>query len=429
METKLRYKFSVDESGADIDSGHYQRYTVDKGVNASRTVQFMVEGHDDAFIDLSKCYVKTVFRVVNENGTELEPDADVWPTENYANNLWSQCNVSLNNTPLPPGNDYPYTSLLIDLLGASPEARRDTLGPLAGVSGAHFGGSDMALTRSNTYTLNKALVAKSARVTVYDRIHHDFMMSCSQLLPNRMQISITLTRTKDSFVLCKGIDESRTFKIDIVSSSLFVKRIHLNPAGRSLIESSLSSGGKLLFQRLHTIAFPCSAPSHTFSWHDTFGHIVPRKAFCCLVKQSSFFGSWEKASHYLESSNISVVSFRLGGREIMAEPYRTEWRYEETGRVSQTLSDAKSAFAGLCRVIGTFSSPRTHLGITYANFLDSCTIFAVDLDHADGIGPVHGSFDIHIEFLTPLEEPMMVIVMGEYPKTITFDASRQITEV
>jgi hypothetical protein len=218
--------------------------------------------------------------------------------------------------------------------------------------------------------------------------------------------------------------------IEIESVSLFVKRVILNPAARALLSQSLSSGGKLHYQRLHTIAFPCAQGSRTWTWHNCFNNIAPRRVFVALVTQEAYFGSWRYGSTYLESSRISRVRFCLDGREIMPEPYETTFAYAPDGMVDPKATDAKSAFAGITRVMNNFGTPTSRAGINYANYINGSTLFGVDLDHADALGPVLGSLDIHMEFSEgAAPAPMMVLVMGEYPKTVVLDGNRQVTEM
>ena len=47
MESKLKYHFSQDDSAVGVQSELYQRYTVDRGINSSGSVQFLVEGQED----------------------------------------------------------------------------------------------------------------------------------------------------------------------------------------------------------------------------------------------------------------------------------------------------------------------------------------------------------------------------------------------
>ncbi len=53
MDSKLNYHFVVDHEAANVEFSSYQRYTVDRGIDSSRTVHFSVEDHTDNLIDLS----------------------------------------------------------------------------------------------------------------------------------------------------------------------------------------------------------------------------------------------------------------------------------------------------------------------------------------------------------------------------------------
>ena len=369
--------------------------------------------------------------------------APVFPKESYGTNLWSQVSITLNNTPLPPGNDYPYTAALIDILGTSPESRKGVLTPLAGFMLPRFGTSKIDdISNPNPYMMNTMAARLSKEITVYDRIHNDFMMSCTQLLPNKMQLGITLTKSKDSFVL--GVEEApmtdndgvaitermapEDYRLEIREVSLFVRRVQLNPAAMREVAPGLAKGGKLLYQRLQTVAYPCPKDSRSWNWHNCFNNIIPGRVFMAIVSQEAYFGNYKRVSNYLESANVAVVRFCADGREIMAEPYRCDFHYNQDGSVDQVNTDAKTAYAGLCRAIRSFGQDRQHVGIEYTNFKDGSTVYAVAMDQAGSLKPVSGSFDIHIEFTKGVEEPMMVIVMGEMYKTLGFDANRNITE-
>lgn len=428
---RLKYHFSESESQADVQSSLHQRYTLDKGVNSSRVAHFLIEGQDEAFVDLSQCYLKTVFEVRRGNGDAIPANSTVFLTPQYGSNLWNQVAVHLNNTQLAPGNDYPYTALFIDMLGATPDFREFITSPLSGWSDTAFGSSSLSsiLERDpSSYELGRDLIAGSKKVTVFDRVHNDFLMSCSQLLPNRMHLAVTLTRGKDSFVLGRQIGDTEEYVINIVSVSLFVKRVSLNPTARGIVNSSLGTGGKLHYQRLQTIAYPCPKESKTWTWHNCFNGIAPRRVFVAFVSQMAYFGAWDRVSSYLETADVSSARFCLDGREIMPEPYTSDFQYD-AGVINTLKSDAKSPFAGLNRVVDAFSSPRSLVGVSYECFLNGFTVFAVDLDHADSLGPLSGSLDIHVEFAHLTKEPLMVLVMGEFPKTIVFDSNRQITEL
>ena len=442
MEGKLKYKFDIDAPVPDVASSHYQRYTRDNGIDTSRTVQFRVEGQPDCFINLGECYLKTIFRLVKEDGTEIGSNPQVFPAENYGSNLWSQVDIRLNNTPLPPGNDYPYTGYLIDILGSSSIQRAHVLETIAGTWIPSYGSSLIRNAKDKSYRSSKDLCKNSKEIIVYSRIHSDFMTSCSQFLPNNMDLDITLQRSKDAFVLGGEIKYSidpatatervrmpEAVKIQMESVSLFVKRVCLNPAATALMDKSLATGGHLQYQRLQTIAFQCAKGMQTWNWRNCFNNLAPQRAFVALVTQEAYHGSLARTSTFLESANVASVRFILDGREIMAEPYQTKFAYNSNGVIDTEETQAIPAFHGLCNTMGVITSVRNNFGITYDNFIDGATVFAVDLGYSDSTQVVSGSFDVCINFAQPCEEPYMVIVMGEFPKILSFDANRKISPV
>jgi hypothetical protein len=428
MADRFKYQFAEDSSAPDLESSGYQRYTLDKGINSAGAVSFIVDGHHEAFIDPRQCYLKTVFRVVKGNGDTLPPDAQVFLTDCEGINLWQQVGITLNNTPIPPGNDYPYVAKITALLGTSGDHRSTVMGELAGFRMNPLGSSLVSLGPPTMHLMGIANVANSAECCVYDKIYSDFLNSCVQLLPNRMQLGITLTRAKDSMVLA-SLDGDEDYKVEVMSCSLFVKRVYPNPAAKVVLDSALAEGGKLHYRRLQAVALPCAKGSRSWSWHNCFNGVAPRRAFMALINQESYYGSFQRMSNYLETAQVSTVRFSLDGREILPEPYHMEYKYTPDGMVDAEGSDVKSPFHGLTMVSGALFQPYSELGLSKDEFLRGATIYAVDLAHSETAGPTQGSFDVSIEFASGLAEPMTVLVIGEYPKTLVFDANRALTKL
>ena len=425
---RFTYQFDA-SSEEDVESATHQRYTVDKGVNSAGAVNFVVEPHEEDFIDTAACYLKTSFRIVREDGEKLEEAGDVFLAPNYGANLWSQVGISLNNVPLPPGNDYQYTALLIDLLGASPAVRDGVLAPLSGFSSPAFASSKVSsVLQQNPIMFDdlKKVGSTSKEVTVFHRIHSDFLQSCSQLLPNRMQLGISLTRGKDSVILSKDSSDLENYRVEILAVSLFVKRVKPSVNKLQRLSKQLAQGGKLHYQRLHMIPYQCAEGNHSWTWHNCFNNVIPERVFVALVSQEAYFGSYSRISSYLESGGVKRVRFCRDGREVMAEPYTSQWKYPAPGVVDTENSEAKGPFAGLLRATGVFSSQRHFVGIEYDSYLNGSTVWGVQLHQSNS--PT-GSLDIHIEFEETVKEPMMVLVMGEYQKTLHFDKNRNVIQI
>ena len=228
------------------------------------------------------------------------------------------------------------------------------------------------------------------------------------------------------------------YKVEVLSVSLYVKRIHLNQAAILLAEKKLADGGKYHYQRLHTLAFNCGKGSRTWSWHNCFNGLAPRRVFMVMLGQENYFGSWSRLSNYYESACVSAVRFCLDGREIMPEPYRPSFTYfkpekdqdpNRLGKINELETDARGAYAGLCRVLGSFFEPRLDMGVDYPAFADGSTIFSAELEHVYGMEAGRGSLDVHLEFAAPTKEALTILLLAEYPKTLHFDANRQISMV
>ena len=67
------------------------------------------------------------------------------------------------------------------------------------------------------------------------------------------------------------------------------------------------------------------------------------------------------------------------------------------------------------------------MGVTYESYLNGATIWGVDMEHADAFKLIPGSLDLHIDFETDTPQAYMILVMGEYPKTLHFDQNRKLT--
>ena len=445
-EARLRYHFTgavtapVDPC---IESTTEQCYIQDKGLDTARSVNFEVDGHDQSLIDLQECYIKTVIRVVKANGDEL-PALDlsdpatapmVFLPANYGNALWGQVSIRLNNTPLPPGNDYTYTGVLIDYLGAAPEVREQVYKELDGCAEPTIRSSYYPQSfyyAADTYVEGRRLVAGSEPIEVYQRIHSDFLMTSSHLLPSRMRLGITLHRTKDEFVLGRLPRHEEKYKIEMQQVSLVVKRVTPTPEARSKLSEALESGGTLVYQRLHLIPHPCPSNSLVFSHYNCFNGVVPRRVFIAIVTQESYDGSLDRDPTFFESAGVSRVRVCRNGQEVMLEPYTSTWRYkpgaEEAEQSTVVWEDSKALgpYAGLNRVLESFASPRQRVGVSYKAFRNGATIWAVDLEHAEAAKLVHGSLDVHIDFAAQTPEPLIVLVMGEYPKTLYYNEDRNL---
>ena len=420
-----------------------QMYTEDRGLDTARSVNFEVEAHDEDLIDLQECYLTTKIRVVLANGDPIPPVDEADPSTipnvflpcNYGHALWEQVGIRLNGSPLPPGNDYTYTGVLIDYLGASWTVRNQVYAPLDGTAEPIHHSSYLP----HAYEVSKGVYGDarihqggSPVIEVHQRIHSDFLTSSAQLLPSRMRLGITLYRHRDDFVLCRTPKQTEKYKLEMQEVSLTVKRVKPTPWASAALTKTLGGGGRLLYQRLHLIPFTCPAKSKMFTHYNCFNGVLPRRVFVVIVTQDSYEGNYDRDPTYLESRAVSRFRVCRNGHDVMPAPYTARWAYIQNapGVVDMEKSEARGPFHGLNRVLEAAHQPRQlPAGVSYSAFRAGATIWAVSLAHADTAEPASGGLDIHIEFATETSEPLVVMVLGEYPQTLHFDAQRNIFTV
>ena len=407
-----------------MEGSMYQRYTLDKGINTSGTVSFVVEGHNEGFIDMSDCYLKSKLRVVKADGSALPPEARVYLSPGYGRNLWSRAEVALNNTPIPPTNEYALTTRVVELLSCGGDWRA-TVGAPLGETDTSYNSSSQVVFVETHKEMDIMAVAGSKEVVTYTAVGSDFMRSCTQLLPNNMDLRLTLTKARDSTILCSS-EAGADYKVEIVSCSLFVRRLFPNPRGLAILNENLANGGELRYQRLHTVALPCAKGSRSWTWHNCFNGKAPARAFCFLLSQEAYFGSFSRISDFFESASVAAVRFQLDGRDILPEPYSTSYGYDASGQIDESNTNALSAFHGIRKVLGDFGGHGKDMGMGYSEFIKGCTLYAVDLEHSIVAKPVSGSFTVQIDFATSLSEACMIVIVGEFAKSLAFDANRSI---
>lgn len=133
QDSRFDYHFIANPTGPTIESAFDERLTVDRNIDVSRNCLFNVSGLPDTMIDLSKLYLRTEFKIVADDGTELSADPPCHLKDDFGMSLWSSVVVSLNNTAIQANNDYALSAKLISIIGSSPDQRRDVQGNLAGL--------------------------------------------------------------------------------------------------------------------------------------------------------------------------------------------------------------------------------------------------------------------------------------------------------
>ncbi len=258
---RLNYSFSTNEDDAGLLESYYEPHSLDMGLSTANKLYWNIKESED-MTDGAGIYLKLVVKLTKADGSALDW-ADFTPTKATVErlpiglsnggfgNFWASIGVSLNGFPLPPVTEAPYTAFFVNEMGSGWGHKINFLNPASGRKGFNGFRSLVTATDYDGIPTASERFAKGESFELYGRLASDFFLTCSQLIPNNVRIELSLTRQGQSFLLQSPtlIPEVR---LHLTEATLFVKRVKLNAAAMSLVNSSLATRGLLKYQRLNT---------------------------------------------------------------------------------------------------------------------------------------------------------------------------------
>ena len=180
-------------------------------------LEFEITAPGEDYLDLSKCYLKIKFKIMNEDGTKLDSwvyqaDKDTYPMHRehksqfntvpfnlMLHSMFWQVDFSLNDTLVTSSKDtYPYRAYMTTMLSYGAGAKKTFLEYLEyfywDYHGEYDADSNLAIARKNLRSGN------SKSIEVMGRLHVDLCMQ-ERLIPTHVTAKFTLYRSDPEFCL------------------------------------------------------------------------------------------------------------------------------------------------------------------------------------------------------------------------------------
>ena len=110
---------SVPTTQTSIESGQWVEHQPLTALDAGGSLEFLIPGPGDDYLDLSSVRLYVRARVVKGNGTDLEDASTAAPVNNWLHSLFCQVDVLVT----PSTNTYPYRAYIETLLSYGAEAK------------------------------------------------------------------------------------------------------------------------------------------------------------------------------------------------------------------------------------------------------------------------------------------------------------------
>lgn len=430
---RIRYRGFKDaegDSGSVCERTSYLKLTLDRGLNEASTFRFVVPADGQSFTDTNSTYMTVDAKIVREDGTSLSGEDRVFLGPGALQSLFSSCEVLINGVPVSVLNNYSYASTLSSYLGNSKLAREDIWSQLSGAWTPQVASSLLIPSDEAFFVqpIQQASLSQPFRLT--GRISSDFLMSLTQMLTPKMSLELLLNRNPHAFVInTTGKNKSQRFKLDISSMNLFVRRVRMSAATLTRTMESIGDGGMLRYTKLHSLVTQIPDGTLNFSLNNAYqSGDLPYTCYVMFVSQRAFNGSFTDLPNYMESGGVRSVRFLESGRDVSPEVTENKFVYLKDGRSLDTSnSDASKAFLGMYRVLDSIAQPVANVGMSYNDFLSGCIFYACQLNSCGGrkVGP--GFLDIQVTFdETAPRPPLLMLVLGEFEKTVHFDTNHVI---
>jgi hypothetical protein len=224
--------FSIPPTQNSIISGQWVEYQPLSALSSSGPIEFLVSGSGDDYLDLTQSWLHVSVKVTKADGTALGNDANVAPENNWFHTLFSQVDLSLNETLISPANmTYPYRAYMENLLTFGGDAKESQLTSQLFYSDTvnNFDVEPKAECEETNPAMHtrREYVKNSHAIEMIGRLHLDVFHQ-SKLLLNGVDMKIRLNRSKDTFNL-HYIPAAAGFLTKICEATLYVRKVKLNP--------------------------------------------------------------------------------------------------------------------------------------------------------------------------------------------------------
>ena len=193
-----------------------------------------VSGSGQDYLDAANTQLYVRAKITRGDGANIANDAEVGPVNLFLHSLFSDVEISLNETPVTSSNNtYAYRSYIETLLSYGSTAKQSQLTSqlyYKDVSGASMEDRN---PHNDDVAANTGFTARSAHtngsriVDMIGGIHSDIFYQDKYIL-NDTGLRIRLIRNQDAFCLMGAADA--TFKVKILDCKLYVRKVKISPS-------------------------------------------------------------------------------------------------------------------------------------------------------------------------------------------------------
>ena len=411
--------FSLPPTQTSLESGQLTEHFPVAALTPSAPIEFIIRGSGEEYLDLSNTLLHIRAKITKNDGGILDDDANAVPVNYWLHSLFSQVDITLNDTLITPSqNTYPYRAYMETVLNYGRDAKKGHLTAALfyqdtpGYVDTFSGNANQGLAVRRDFS------SKSKVIDMHGRLHTDITAQERYML-NGVDVKIRLTPSKHAFnQLGDGVDNTLSV---ITHASLFVRKVKCNPAiSLSHAKVMEKTTAKYPLNRVVTKVFSIPRGQMSAVEDNLFLSQLPKRVVIGLVKTSAFLGEYKENPFYFGHFGLSYLALSIDGRHVPAKPLTPDFTNDLYVR----------SFYNQCMGVGHHQDNKGSF-LEYRDFKKGYGLFVYDLTPSTLDGNQvelvkSGSLRIELKFKEALEKPIHVIVYGEADSVLEIDKSRQI---
>lgn len=412
--------FSVPPTQSAVEEGQFVEMHPLASLSSGAPIEFSISGSSEEYLDLFNTFLHIRAKVTLSNGDGLPMGAEVAPGNYYLHTLFSQVDVSLNDTLITPSeNTYPYRAYMEATLNFGREAKRGHLAAALYYTDTPLFLDDADSSVNKGYEIRRNMSSTSQELDMMGRVHADIFAQDRYLL-NGVDLKIKLTPSKDTFNLMAK-DATVSYKSTITYAVLLVRKAKLNPAISLAHEKALTrTNAKYPVKRvvIKTISIPKGMLSHIQD--NLFLTQTPTRIVLGIVSSASFNGTYKSNPFNFQNYGLMYLNVSVDGRTVSGKPLTMDYEQNQYVR----------AYFGNNLTMGLIGR-NVGNAIEYRDYKYGYALYGFDLSPSllDGDQfelAKSGPLTIELKFAKVTPEALQVIVYAEMDSIIEISKTRQI---
>ena len=414
--------FSVWPTQTSIESGQYIEYQPLAALNSSSIIEFLIDQKSSGeYLDLANTFLHIQAKITNQDGTPLEKTTVVGPVNNFFHSLFSQVDISLNDTLVTQNeNNYQFKAYIENTLNYDRGAKKSQLTSEFFYRDSAHKFEDFTQDGSNSgFKTRASLASESKSIDMIGKLRCD-LMNMSRYLLNGVNVRLKLIRTSDAFNLLTSV-ENPTFKTVIDRASLFVRKVKLNPVvALAHNKALLSSNAKYPIKRTSLKSFSIPTGQLSVTKDNLFSSQLPTRVIIMFVDSDAYNGVYDKNPFNFKHNHLSYISLFVDGQQKPVTPLTPNFSNHQYARCYHRLFSE----------LGLASKNEGNY-IEYRDFEAGYSIFAFDLSPSILDGDQcelvkSGNLRLELKFSRPIPTPVHCLMYGELDSIIEITNSREI---